>query len=331
MKICELMSRAKTHFKPGDKLKSVIKSMTLEQHSCGIICENGKPVGIVTERDFVRFIDRTEDLSSVDQLTVGDVMTRNPICVTGNTEISAALDLARSHSLRHLPVVRENGEFCGVVTLTDLIKALSTMHSRNVGLRDENSKLRVLAIEDPLTGLPNRRAMEVDIAHTSAVAAREDRAYALALLDIDCFKKYNDNYGHPAGDIVLRQVADTLDKSRRSADKLYRYGGEEFLLLMPFTNEEGSLIATSRMLENIRAKAIPHAYSPCGIVTVSIGLAISNHPASWEELLETADSALYRAKESGRNRLHANFDTELNSDMSLPGAKVLEFTGTRPN
>jgi diguanylate cyclase (GGDEF)-like protein len=328
MKICELMSRAKIHYSPGDKLKSVIKTMTREQHSCGIICEHGKPVGIVTERDFVRFMDRTDDLNTLDQLTVGEVMTPNPICVTGNTEIAAALDLARSHNLRHLPVVRECGEFCGVITLTDLIKALSTMHSRNIGLRDENSKLRVLAIEDPLTGLPNRRAMEVDLSHAAAVAAREDRTYALALIDIDYFKKYNDNYGHPAGDLVLKQVASILNESRRDADKLYRYGGEEFLLLMPFTQEEGSLIATNRMLENVKSRAIPHAYSPLEIVTVSVGLALSSDRLSWKEVLENADSALYHAKETGRNQLHAGFDQGFAMKHCAAQASILEFPGS---
>jgi diguanylate cyclase (GGDEF)-like protein len=321
------MSRAKIHYAPGDKLKSVIKSMTNEQHSCGIICEHGKPVGIVTERDFVRFMNRTDELKMLDQLTVGDVMTPNPICVTGNTEISEALDLARSHSLRHLPVVRESGEFCGVITLTDLIKALSTMHSRNVGLRDENSKLRVLAIEDPLTGLPNRRAMEVDMTHASAVAARENRSYALALIDIDYFKRYNDNYGHPAGDFILKQVANILNESRRDADKLYRYGGEEFLLLMPLAREEGSLIATNRMLVNVSASAIPHAYSPLNIVTVSIGLAISDGVTSWKDVLENADSALYHAKETGRNRLHANYGNEFAMKHCAPATNDHDAPG----
>lgn len=304
MKICELMSRASIRYAPQDSLKSVIKTMTKEQHSCGIICQDGTPVGIVTERDLVRFMNSEEKLGDINLMTIAEVMTPNPICVTANTEISSALDLARSHNLRHLPVVDESNEFTGIVTLTDLIKALSTMHKRNAGLASENTKLRVLAVEDPLTGLPNRRAMEVDIFQTAAVASRQRRGYALALIDIDYFKNYNDHYGHPAGDTALCQVAGVLDEGRRKADRLYRYGGEEFLLLMPFTDTDGALVAVSRLISDIQNEAIPHIKSPFEVITISAGIGVCRDQLPWEEVLNSADEALYCAKDAGRNQHH---------------------------
>jgi diguanylate cyclase (GGDEF)-like protein len=97
---------------------------------------------------------------------------------------------------------------------------------------------------------------------------------------------------------------------------------------MPFTQEEGSLIATNRMLENVKARAIPHAYSPLEIVTVSVGLALSSDRLSWKEVLENADSALYHAKETGRNQLHAGFDQGFAMKHCAAQASILEFPGS---
>ncbi len=128
----------------------------------------------------------------------------------------------------------------------------------------------------------------------------------MALCDVDRFKLYNDTYGHPAGDEVLRQVAGVLGGGCRQGDAAYRYGGEEFLLLLPEQPPEGAVLAMERLRRAIEQLAIPHAANPpAGVVTISAGITalLPREQRDVEALLREADAALYRAKELGRNRV----------------------------
>ncbi|MEA2608425.1 MAG: hypothetical protein QOJ75_668 [Chloroflexota bacterium] len=171
-----------------------------------------------------------------------------------------------------------------------------------------NSLLYDDARRDALTLLGNRLRLTEDLASAAAHVERYRHSYCLAMYDIDYFKRYNDLLGHPAGDEALRTVAQALAGAVRAGDMVYRYGGEEFLVLLP----EQSLATGTATLDRLRAAvedlAMPHPDNmPGGVVTISGGIAASTaaQPLAVEEWLRRADVALYRAKALGRNRVVA--------------------------
>jgi two-component system chemotaxis response regulator CheY len=160
-------------------------------------------------------------------------------------------------------------------------------------------------LTDTLTGLSNRRRMEEDLADMYARALRLGRTYGVALLDIDHFKAYNDRYGHLNGDEILRRVAHRFVNDVRASERIYRYGGEEFLLLMDDCTHEGATVAAERLRLAVEDLEIPHESRPDSppSVTLSGGVACWD-PASTQtipELLEGANRALFEAKSAGRN------------------------------
>ncbi len=168
-----------------------------------------------------------------------------------------------------------------------------------------NSKLEALSLTDSLTGIANRRHFDSILQQEWQRAQRLNHPLALAILDVDWFKPYNDHYGHPAGDVCLRQIAQALAATVcRSSDLVARYGGEEFVFITPMTNATGALDIAQRVVEAVAALELPHSRSPIGQVTVSIGVVSITPTAesSAEVLLQRADAALYQAKTQGRNR-----------------------------
>jgi diguanylate cyclase (GGDEF)-like protein len=176
---------------------------------------------------------------------------------------------------------------------------------QRIELERLNCDLADVARRDPLTGLGNRRALEEDLVLLEARVSRYGHTYGVALLDIDYFKAYNDNYGHQAGDEVLRVVAAELKDHARSGDAVYRYGGEEFLCIFPEQSLATATQAVQRMRLGVAQLAIAHVDNPPGVLTVSAGVAQldSSHSRSMTEVLKEADEALYRAKDLGRNRV----------------------------
>lgn len=299
MKLRELMSAVHIRHKADESLASVVQTIAKKHYSCALICEYDKPIGIITERDIVRLFAQK---GLKENLPVGDVMSRDPVCVNADTNIMEALEVCESYSLRHLPIVDNTQRLIGVVTQTDLVKAhIATFEDAN-RLSNQNRKLQILSVEDPLTGLPNRRAMEIDVKHAAAISQRQASAYSIGMIDIDCFKSYNDHYGHQAGDEAIVFLADKFRSSLRTSDKIFRYGGEEFLFLMPLTSSEGARIATQRICDTVASAQFTHDPSELGYLTVSIGVATS-FSENWQDTVEQADGALYDAKKAGRNRI----------------------------
>ncbi|MEO5334076.1 MAG: GGDEF domain-containing protein [Magnetococcus sp. YQC-5] len=175
-------------------------------------------------------------------------------------------------------------------------------------LAEAHRQLLTISRTDALTGLANRRWFDEVLATEWTRTTRSGGVVGLLLMDIDSFKLFNDNYGHPAGDDCLRKVAQAISEvMHRGTDLAARYGGEELVCVLPDTNLAGVGKIGQELLEAIRALQIPHAFSkvPDGIVTVSIGGAsLSPVPGSDpDELIKQADSMLYCSKENGRNRL----------------------------
>lgn len=180
--------------------------------------------------------------------------------------------------------------------------AFATVFARSSGLR--RAQLEQLATLDPLTGIENRRALDTELVIALAAFQRDARPIALAMIDLDHFKKVNDVHGHEVGDRVLRDFARLTEGSVRRTDRLFRFGGEEFVLLMPGTDDLGLELAMShlrlRLREGLRAGGEP--------VTVSIGGAILRRDESSDAWRARADAALYRAKAQGRNRLEIDLE-----------------------
>lgn len=188
------------------------------------------------------------------------------------------------------------------------------LQDRESELRRANRLLADLASKDPLTGVPNRRAFDEHIDAEWRRAGRERRELALLAIDVDYFKKFNDLYGHAAGDKCLRCIAEVLKGfTRRGGDFAARIGGEEFALLLPGADIESAAHTAERIRAAVEALAIEHAGSPLGRVTISAGAAArlaGNRvaPATESRLrfFDLADVALYRAKQSGRNCVSAD-------------------------
>lgn len=170
----------------------------------------------------------------------------------------------------------------------------------NLRLREA---LREMAMTDALTTLPNRRQFDTVFAVEAEEAQKDDAALSCLLLDVDHFKRFNDTYGHEAGDAVLREIGGVLRNATREPDMAFRYGGEEFVLLLPNLEGEAAFARAEQIRRDIEALTLVHEGQNLGAVTVSIGLASRAPDIPADRLVIAADSALYKAKDAGRNRV----------------------------
>jgi diguanylate cyclase (GGDEF)-like protein len=196
----------------------------------------------------------------------------------------------------------------GVAVLGTLGWVLGTkedqLGEQNVALRALSDRLAALSTTDPLTGVPNRRALDEHLADEMARARRYGTPLAVVMLDLDHFKRLNDHYGHAAGDNVLRHVARVLEGEKRRGDTIARYGGEEFVAILSHADSTAAQIWAERVRARLGASAVEIAGTIVN-VTASFGVAAAageGVPAG-QTLLEAADSALYDAKARGRNRV----------------------------
>jgi diguanylate cyclase (GGDEF)-like protein len=160
-------------------------------------------------------------------------------------------------------------------------------------LESQSSKVRELSLTDDLTGLPNRRAWNAELPRAIERARRTGEPLSVAMIDLDHFKRFNDSYGHPAGDRLLKEAAAIWQEQLRTVDHLARYGGEEFVVLLPDT----AAAVGRQILDRLRVA------TPLG-QTFSAGLATWEHIETSDELIARADRALYEAKDAGRDRVH---------------------------
>ncbi len=320
--ISQFMSTQVACITPESSLAVAVRTMRQHGYSCVVVTRDETPLGLLTERDLVRlFSDHLESDGGLLECTVEECMSCPPVTVCDSTGLFESLVIARARRIRHLPVVNQQGRLAGIATQSDMVSAYihfiekqreiieKSVTARTQSLLQANEQLKALSLEDALLGVGNRRAMEVDLEHTHATALRYRRPYAVVLFDIDHFKQYNDHYGHPAGDAALIRVSDYLQATIRKADRLYRYGGEEMLLLLPETPLEGAHIMASRLIEGLAKLKLPHIKSAHQVITLSGGINVlgvgENRAANWQEVVQGADEDLYLAKRSGRNRLGA--------------------------
>jgi diguanylate cyclase (GGDEF)-like protein len=193
----------------------------------------------------------------------------------------------------------------------------------------ERDYAKELTLRDGLTGVANRRCFDETLEREWHRCERSGRSISLIMIDIDYFKKFNDQYGHQDGDACLKSVAEILSRCvRRPTDLLARYGGEEFAVLLPEVTLDGAKVVAHRILDAVRAAAIPHAKSPIATRTVTVSLgAAADIPARGSGLPKTlvrdADAYLYDAKSAGRNQLCCGPER----DRPAPGLKVVTGNG----
>lgn len=176
-------------------------------------------------------------------------------------------------------------------------------------LEASQQELDALSRRDALTGVPNRRHQDEYLAEQWQAARNQGQPLSVMLLDVDHFKAFNDRYGHPAGDQCLQHVAQALLKAVGPVRGLLaRWGGEEFVVVLPHTGASGALQVAEKLRTSVETLALRHEVVPAGVVTISVGVAtaaVDADPASLERLLSMADGALYQAKAAGRNTVRA--------------------------
>jgi two-component system chemotaxis response regulator CheY len=199
--------------------------------------------------------------------------------------------------------------------------------AENDGLKSRNERLEELVSVDPLMGIGNRRGLFQAIEKAHHRFVRYGEQYGVVMCDVDHFKAYNDSYGHLAGDKALRAVADAMKKTLRVSDEIYRFGGEEIVLLTPRQAPEGVMLFADRLRGAVERVGIGHEKSARGVLTVSCGATVvsgRDAGSKWEDVLERADQALYLAKAAGRNAVRFRGDASAGDapagDLPPPGA-----------
>ena len=192
--------------------------------------------------------------------------------------------------------------------LTAAKKQLAITVAEHIALALANLKLRETlqdqSIRDPITGLFNRRYMEESLDREIQRCERKRQALSIIMLDVDHFKRFNDTFGHEAGDIVLRELGQFLQRYVRGSDIACRYGGEEFTLILPEASLEVCRKRAEQLRQGVRHLNLQHRHHPLGAITLSIGVAcFPEHGLSSEVVIRAADTALYRAKQQGRDRV----------------------------
>jgi diguanylate cyclase len=211
--------------------------------------------------------------------------------------IMVLLSLVIYSRLDHGTVFESNYQMMSFLVTCMMASILSFVFAYRT--RNQRDLLQQLTILDPLTGARNRRAMNDELKIAASTYRRHGNSYGVLVMDLDHFKQINDSYGHQAGDQVLVDFVELIRGASRKEDRLFRFGGEEFLLLLPNTERAG-LQAAAQHLQQQVAK---HLKGPGGKVTMSVGGAILRPNEHWEALLQRADQRLYRAKGAGRDRI----------------------------
>jgi diguanylate cyclase (GGDEF)-like protein len=231
-----------------------------------------------------------------------------------------ALLLSVESLLRQYRLTHENKQL--IASLSSKNQALIEMnreleakiHERTHELAEANSRLAQLAVTDGLTGLYNHRHLHERLTLEVERSQRSKLPLSLLMLDVDHFKQFNDTFGHPAGDEVLRQLARVLNDTRRANDVVARYGGEEFAVILVDTAKFTAAKVAERVRERIFGHDFSDAAQKAGKITVSIGVAtFPDDGTDAEGLVRAADTALYAAKRAGRNRVVLSTDALANT------------------
>ena len=319
-----VMSPTPRFCSPDDTLRDILRIFATERISCAPICdESNRLIGFLSERHLLGLMHEAASQASDAVMRQLEMPLRTwipdapPDCVHPDEPVQDAITRMQALMIRQLPVVDPLSQaLVGVVTQSDIIRSQQArlaeradelerqVEARTQALREANAKLEELSLHDALTGLKNRRAMELELDRVFDEATRYGRSFALILIDVDHFKPYNDHYGHLAGDRVLKMSAQELLHRVRRSDQVFRYGGEEFLVLLPESNQLDAQRVAQSLVQCISQLKLPHKKSQLGVITMSAGVSVwqAQH-TGWQETMQRADASLYAAKRGGRNQV----------------------------
>jgi diguanylate cyclase (GGDEF)-like protein len=264
-----------------------------EHIGCLIILNRGRPEGIITERDFVELVRKGG--ADVNRMKAADIMSTPLISVGPDTAFSEAMRIFDRKGIRRMPVVHKGG-------LVGLLTLKSMSEYANLSLTRQNQKLRNETSMDSLTGVLNKAAITSTLRKEYERIRRFGGRTSILFLDIDHFKRINDQYSHLAGDAVLRELGRLFKSTCREIDTVGRYGGEEFLIIAPNRKKYHAI----QFGERLRKAVEDHVFAYKGLrlrLTVSLGIASLFEGRDYIVTLERADKALYHAKHMGRNRI----------------------------
>lgn len=328
--VAEIMTRHINCSRPDDSLAEVLAVMQKNNNSCMIIRDAKRPVGIITEHDIVQNLNHDGEETNLELTPVAEVMNRAYNEVSADYTLHQLLSIAIEERVKHFIIVNDIGELEGLVTQSDLIEYYGRTHlsdalaAENMAILAENKALQELVHEDQLMKIGNRRSMEQELERVHATFLRHGHPYVIALFDVDYFKKFNDSCGHLEGDRALRHVADSLKNQLRKSDMIFRYGGEEMLVLFTFTDLENAEIVANRMCGGVGNSNVEHPESPYKVLTVSVGLAPCDETTKsvedWRQIVSEADDYLYEAKEAGRNRVMSRLTRSNSPQISDTGS-----------
>ncbi len=187
-------------------------------------------------------------------------------------------------------------------SFNNMMVLLENKHSE---MKKLNEKLNIMIDTDPLTETGNRRSFQKRIESIHLMALRYNHPYSIVICDVDNFKTYNDTYGHQKGDYALISRANAMKTSIRRTDEMFRWGGEEFIIILPEQNLQSAVRVAETLRQSAEALGIPHLISSSGVLTISVGVACNIAEnvkfISWENVIKQADDELYRAKGAGKN------------------------------
>jgi diguanylate cyclase (GGDEF)-like protein len=293
-------------FAPDATMEQILDYMKDSPSDCVIIQEHNTPVGILTSKDVLHFIGD----SASHSLKVSSVMSAPIETLESTASISDALSFLRMRNYKRIVVTDEIGQIMGIVTQQDLISRTYLRWSQLVHehmnqfeeltqiLQQKNKHLTELATKDALTDIHNRHMFAELFSKELAISKRQKSKLALAMIDLDYFKRINDAHGHNIGDHVLKNFAHLVHASVREADLFARWGGEEFVLLL----RDASCEEAFHVSEKIRMLLEAKTFDEVGQVTCSIGITEVNPDDTLHSAIGRADGALYMAKHEGRNR-----------------------------
>lgn len=287
------------------KTIDVLKDMTSGRYESVIIVENFKPLGIFTTKDVVKIIKQNSDL----ELPISSYMSSPVESINKNSTVKEALLFLKEKHYKRVVVVDDESKIAGIISQKELISLsyskwamlIKNHHEElsriNDSLLNKSKKYEAMAATDSLTGLYNRGKF-LEIFDSSFLTMKErGNSMSLVIADIDHFKMINDTYGHNSGDEVLVSIANEFQKRLRNIDVVCRWGGEEFVILLPATTIENGFDLAEKLRAHIEALGLHKEIK----ATVSFGVTQVYDYDDINSVVERADKALYEAKKSGRN------------------------------
>ena len=316
----------------GDSLSSALKIMADRGIGAVLVTDGGNLAGVFTERDLVRVVADFKQGST--KRAVREFMTPNPVTAAPTDDYNIVYLKMKTYNIRHIPIVAD-GNLVGIVSIRDLIhfyqnklesdfaearqkigelKKLINLSTEEMleSLFAEINKYKEMSLTDHLTGLYNKRYFTMRLEEEASRAKRYEQDLSIIFCDIDHFKNVNDNHGHHFGDHVLREIGRVLSgelgdltviSRLRKSDIIARYGGEEFVIILPETTEDDAAVAAEKMRKSIEGQHFA-VNDTKAQVTMSFGVAgLSEAVRNMDELVRSADAAMYHAKQTGRNRV----------------------------